>query len=244
MADQADVDACRSWLHEVVELDCRSGFYDEANIREAIAEIIELELGEPHPALFDEIAARVSPRLAARAREEELWQDRTVNDRLDAAFEDLDARGIVARQLLGFTVQEGASLIDELCAASPGARGSVFYHRQDLERGVRGEGLFLAFAPREENPAAWLAIGHEIVHVIKHHGAPVQWDGDLNQRIKIAPFEWRKRRVTRAPPSTDAVAPPYQPARPPAVCGICQGKGWLPQLKESDFPRRCECQKR
>jgi hypothetical protein len=225
---EEEISACREWLERVVDIDCRSGLYDEAAILGALEDIIEAELGEPSPALYDEAAARVKVGLEARAREEATWRERTVNDRIDGAFEDLDARGIVAAQALGFTVQEGAYLLDEKCAErGERVRGSVFYHRQDLERGVEGGGLALAFTGYGPDRGATEAIGREIVHVLQHHGLPVRWNGSPRTRIEIEPFVWQKRRVTKAPPGATA-APPLPPIpQPPAACSTCRGRGWV-----------------
>jgi hypothetical protein len=227
MPSEAEISACREWLESIVAVDCRAGVYDEANILEALQEIIETELGEPTPALLEDLTAQVRAGLAARAREEATWRGRTANDRLDSAFADLDARGIVTAQALGSTLQEGASLIDDRCAdRDDAARGSVFYHRQDLEDALEGEGLSLAFiAYGPETDAA--AIGREIVHVLTHHGLSVTWSGSPKQRIQIDPFVWQKRRATQAPPGAAAAPPVPAPPPAPVVCALCNGRGWV-----------------
>ncbi|MDI3287770.1 hypothetical protein [Polyangium sp. 15x6] len=241
MPTEEAIAQCREWLERVVDVDCRAGVYDEANILEALEEIIEVELGEPFPALFEEFAARVKVGLEARAREEATWGDRTINDRLDSAFDDLDARGIVTAQALGSTLQEGAELIDAM-SGDREARGSAFYHRQDLERALEGGGLRLAFTAYGDEAGGGEAIGREIVHVLKHHGVPVSWGGDVRSRIEIEPFEWRKRRATKAPPGGTAAPPVLPPAPPPrpAVCEICKGRGWI-QTDPTRFPDICVC---
>jgi hypothetical protein len=212
MPSEEEISACREWLESVVAVDCRAGVYDEANILEALQEIIETELGEPTPALLEDLTAQVRTGLAEHAREEATWSGRTTNDLLDSAFADLDARGVVTAQALGSTLQEGAALIDERCAdRDEAARGSVFYHRQDLEDAVEGGGLSLAFvAYGPEADAA--AIGREIVHVLSHHGLSVTWSGNPKQRIQLAPFAWQKRRATQAPPGATAAPPPPRAA--------------------------------
>ena len=167
VATEEELSACRAGLERVVRVDCRSGLYDEAEILEAVAEIIDAELGEPSAEILGEFAEKTRAGLEARAREEATWADRTINDRIEGAFADLDARGIVAaEQALGFTVQEGAARIDEerVRAREDEVRGSVFYHRQDLERGVDGRGppprlhgLWIKAAGASE------AVGREIV---------------------------------------------------------------------------------
>ena len=233
----------RTSLRALVDLDCAAGVYHEAEILEAIEEAIETELGEPSQALLDELTTRALDALEARARDEANWVARTVNDRIDSAFADLDARGIVAAQALGFTVQEGAWLIDRQCGERAGeVRGSVFYHRQDLERGVAGEGLLLAFTGYA-GAAEPAAIGREIVYVLQHHGVPVAWNGKVQSRIEIPPFTWQKRRVTKAPPGAGPAGPIPPPAPPPRACPHCGGRGWvtLDPMRGSEL---CACKLR
>jgi len=245
MSSADQIAACRRSLERIVDIDCRAGVYDEANILEALQEVIEMELDEPSPALSEEFASRVRSGLEARAREEATWSERTVNDRLDSAFDDLDARGIVTAQALGSTLQEGASLLDDRCADQGGvARGSVFYHRQDLENGVEGEGLCLAFTCYGPEAGGPEAIGREIVHVLKHHGVPVTWNGSERSRIEIDPFPWRKRGVTKAPPGAAAAPPVPPPAPPPAPCALCKGRGWVATSDPATPAVICGCKTR
>ncbi|WP_436771278.1 DUF6891 domain-containing protein [Yinghuangia sp. YIM S09857] len=87
-----------------------------------------------------------------------------------------------------------------------GVRGAVFYHGQDLARAVRGEGLYLgfgAFAEDGEDAADMavrsLAVARTAVDVLARHGVPVEWDGTVEQRLFVPPFNWRRRRWTRPP---------------------------------------------
>jgi len=68
-----------------------------------------------------------------------------------------------------------------------------------------GEGLLLTFGAYEEDEskreAASLAVARDICETLARHGVKTEWNGSIDQRIEIAPFEWRKRRWTRAPAS-------------------------------------------
>ncbi|QAT84301.1 hypothetical protein EJ065_2729 [Corallococcus coralloides] len=83
----------------------------------------------------------------------------------------------------------------------PVPRGAVFFHGQDLERGVRGEGLLLAFGAYEndeaQQEAASLAIAREVRETLARHGVRTDWNGDVDERLLIPPFAWRKRRYTQ-----------------------------------------------
>jgi hypothetical protein len=237
----------RQWLDSVVEIDCRSGIYDEANIIEAMDEIIGIELGEASPELLAEYAARVRAGLEAQAREEATWTERTTNDRIDDAFADLDACGILTGQAVGNTMQDGTHrMVMRGEERGGGLRGIAFYHRQDLENAVDGHGLHIAFGGWEsDEDAAVEEVGREIVHVLGHQGVGVTWDGSATTRIQIDAFAWQRRRVTKGPagPGPAPALPPKAIAPPPPVCTICNGRGWVtkdPKLG-SEF---CVCQKR
>jgi len=241
----AELAECREWLARVVDVDCRSGLYDEANILAALEEIIGLTLGEPNRPLFDEHAARVRAGLAAQAALEATWGERTANDRLDSAFDDLNARGIVAGQALGFTTQEGWARIVELGSQRPSTpRGGVFYHRQDLERAlVDGQGLMLAFGGwLDGNEESAREVGRELMHVLGHHGVAASWNGSEQTRIALAPFRWEKRRTTTAPPGPPH-APPLARPKPPERCPLCNGRGFIEATDPRKFPGRCACQR-
>lgn len=236
-----------AWLESVIDVDCRSGLYDEATILDAVREIIEMELGAFDAVLFEQCAARTRAGLAACARDEQTWASRTSNDRLESAFSDLEARGIVTGQAVGFTIQEGAALIDAIVVERGGARGSVFFHRQDLERAIAGGGLALAFTAYDaEVGEPTIAIGREVVAVLAHHGLGTQWDGTGRSRIVVTPFVWQRRRSTRAPagPGPAPTVAQERALTPPprAVCSRCGGKGWV-QKDAASFPEPCACKR-
>ncbi len=192
-------EGCREWLGRVAEIDPRAGLYDEANIVEAMEEIIEVELGEPDPALLAEFAAKAKAGLEAQAAIEAKWKKRTPNDAIDDAFEDLNARGIIAEQALGSTSQEGSWKIYNLGLQRGGAfRGQVFYHRQDLESAMAGEGLYLNFdtfhvedesaAPATAAPAPGASApnGEVFVGIVPRGLNDVVREKDPDKRTQIA----------------------------------------------------------
>lgn len=166
--------------------------------------------------------------------EERSWRDVSTNDRIDAAFEDLTQRGIFTAQ--NFTCCSSCGHSEAWGTMSDsGARGYVFYHQQDTERGVEGGGLMLAYGSREGDDATQ-AVGREICDALDRFGVPWNWNGSSDTRIAIEPFEWRKRRVSSRPPiplgtrgtvirstyrgpawAVDPAAGPTEPAEPGAA---------------------------
>lgn len=124
----------------------------------------------------------------------------TPRKRLNAVFAELNACGIVALQNAGYTVSDGWSDVNErasaLAAGGNRPRGGTFYHGQDRERARRGEGLFLAYdsystKKGKQRDQDALAIGHEIVEVLRRHGFTPKWNGSFAQRIHTGRFEWK-----------------------------------------------------
>jgi hypothetical protein len=117
--------------------------------------------------------------------------------RLKAAFAALNERKIVALENAGYTMSDGWADVNEVATrlAKRGSvpRGATFYHRQDLQRAKRGEGLSLAFGSHVEGRGrerASLSIAKEIVTVLKEHGFTPKWNGTLEERIHTGPFDW------------------------------------------------------
>lgn len=124
------------------------------------------------------------------------WSGATDCDRLDKAFADLEERGIVCRQ--DFTccgncgVAEIGAELNEAERRGVHVRGYAFYHQQDTERAVEGDGIYLNYGAEKEGEAAALAIAREIVTTLKHHGLDPNWSGSIGQRIHV-PLVWRRR---------------------------------------------------
>ncbi len=175
----------------------RGGFDEPDDIVAGIAERVVDELGRRSPALVAALEEEVHRELAALAAERAAWSPHTLNDALTVAFTKLTRAGVIALEDAGFTLADGWSDIEEMTRDHPHARGAVFYHHQDLERAVQGEGLYLAFGslPREhpDERSRSLAIGREVVAALTKHGVATEWDGTVKQRIRIPPFVWQRR---------------------------------------------------
>jgi hypothetical protein len=128
------------------------------------------------------------------------WPGRTDCDRLDVAFEKLDANGVVARQNFSCCQNCGHSeMWSEIEDRSPSlsqARGYTFYHWQDTDSAVEGDGVFLAYGSVAEGESHVGAIGREIVAALRGEGLDPQWDESIKTRIRV-PLEWRRRRPVR-----------------------------------------------
>ncbi len=172
----------------------RSGFYENEQIIEILCEQM-YEPGELDPG---EVDAAINFELEKLAAEKKTWPAVTDYDRLNAAFDRLSNCGIIALHNAGYTQSDGH---DDFVAeySSHEDKSSVvgycFYHRQDLERAVRGGGLFVAFGPVHPNDEATKGplVGKIIRDELERAGLAVEWDGTFQQRIYLPKFVWQRR---------------------------------------------------
>ena len=172
----------------------RSGFYD----RETIMEIVCQEMFGPGEVDEAAVGKAIDAEMRALAAERATWPEVTDCDRLDEAFGALNARNIIALQNAGYTQSDGYDDFQEAYARHPkkaSVIGYCFYHGQDLERAVRGEGLWLAFGPVDPKREATDGpkVGAIIRDELQRVGLPVEWDGTFGQRISVPRFKWQKR---------------------------------------------------
>jgi hypothetical protein len=175
-----------------------SGFYEEAEILEIVTEEV-FEQGE----IDEEWAlARIRDETTQKALDEASWPDVTDCDRLDDAFAMLNQSGIIAIQNAGYTQSDGIDEISEIYRELGGESSSVegycFYHGQDLERAVDGNGLMLTFGDILGTDEKGAEIGMRIVTILQRCGLDVQWPGSIDTRIEIPDICWQRRTLTTA----------------------------------------------
>ncbi len=194
-------------IEDGLRLDALSTIEGDTELIASIPDRVHDFLGREDPNAVRHLEA-VAREVFDRQRAAEAgWTQATVNDRIDAAFEALNAAGIVAMQNVGQTMSQGWEDVNELAdrreAEGKPPRGATFYHAQDLERAVEGRGLLLAFGAYESDDTkhdeASRAIAREVVATLQRYAVPTEWSGAVDERIAILPFEWRRRRYTKAP---------------------------------------------
>lgn len=139
---------------------------------------------------------------------EQRWADRTTNDAIDEAFTRLERSGVVAMQNVGGTQAMGWAEVNARIASLGPKKvlGAVFYHSQDVERGVEGEGLLLTFGAADGTDESAAAVANAVLDALRAEGVTCEWSGEIDARIRIAPFVWKKRRWTK-PPARQAPVP-------------------------------------
>jgi hypothetical protein len=172
----------------------RGGFEE----RDRIIEILCEEMYAPGELAEADVIAAVDAAFASLARDKATWPATTDCDRLDGVFAALNARGIIALQNAGYTQSDGYDDVRQSHherSDRDRVIGYCFYHGQDLERAVHGQGLHLAFGPmdakKEETEGP--RIGAIIVEELARAGFAVRWDGTFDQRIFIPTIDWKRR---------------------------------------------------
>jgi hypothetical protein len=176
--------AIRTWVW--------SGFYGEREVQEMIADL--LEDGADEAMLRGSVAHEFEEKAAA----ELTWPEKTDCDRLDEAFAALEESSIIALHNAGYTMSDGLSDVGEALneRVRSDVRGYCFYHEQDLERAVRGEGLTIAFGDLDDDPAQRADVGRAIKRALEAAGLETEWSGDSERRIQIPELDY-KRRLAR-----------------------------------------------
>ena len=129
--------------------------------------------------------------------EEAMWPTETDCDRLDAVFETLERRGIIALQNAGYTQSDGLSDVSEVYNEAGGEEsefdGYCFYHGQDLERVIESGNLYLGFGAADGNDDKGAEIGHRIKGVFEAAGFTVEWNGSIKSRLLVTGIRWQRR---------------------------------------------------
>jgi hypothetical protein len=182
-------------LRSYIRRDVRAGFHSLDDILELAIEVIADE-GLPAESLRPHAERFLAEELVRLQEEAKSWPETTDCDRLDRAFAELEANGIVARQ--NFTCcqtcghAEIGEQIENAMAEGRAVEGYTFFHQQDTEAAVDEGGMHLAYGALEEGEGATAAIGRRVADTLGRHGLAVQWDGSVKTRIQVS-MQWRKR---------------------------------------------------
>jgi hypothetical protein len=205
-SEPAPLEPALQQLDETISLWVRAGFGTRDDIVRSAIWIARNFPGKrkysdeqlrPHAErLFDQ-------RLVELLERQKGWPALTDNDRLDAAFAELEGAGLVARQCFGDDVTDaGAGLT---CEAAPEAReagrevrGYVFYSEQDTAQAVQTGELGLVCGPipePEENyRAAADGIARAVAEVLRRHGLSAQVAPD-SAGVVLVTLDWMRRRA-------------------------------------------------
>ena len=137
----------------------------------------------------------IAPEFTKKAEAEKKWPKITDCDRLNAAFAALDKRGVLCLHNSGFEMSDGHTEAFEVLSERPKDRyfGYCFYHGQDVESAMAGQGLMLAFNHVNSDVPDKLNVGLALKEELERDGFTLEWDGTSDQRINIPKFDWKRR---------------------------------------------------
>jgi len=168
-----------------------------------VLDMVREMLSDEGVADVDENSTRVvSEAIHAQVQSQAIWNTPTDCDRLRAAFDSLKGQGILAQHHYSCCGSCGAAevriQIDFDESQGTRWRGFAFYHVQDTENAVDGDGLYLNYGDREGTEEGSVEVAHHICRVLGDHGLQTDWDGDLGRRIRIQ-LEWKNTWPPRQP---------------------------------------------
>ena len=169
-----------------------SGFYEADEVDQMIDELIEEGADESF------LRSAVTSEFEKKALTETTWPAETDCDRLDRAFEQLNANGIIALQNSGFTMSDGYEDVEDHLRKRKrdDIRGYCYYHEQDLDSAMTESTFMIAFGSLNENRATILEIGREVENVLVSHGFNIDWDDDCKTRIRIVNIDWKRKTLS------------------------------------------------
>jgi hypothetical protein len=166
-----------------------SGFYSADQIESMIDDVLDDDCDAEM--LRDCIAPEIAQKRAAEAE----WPATTDCDRLDQVFQELGAQGICALGNAGYTMSDAHSEVSEVVASAPPGHYTAycFYHGQDVERAIEGDGIMIAFGALNDDTAASIAAGEAVCDRLRREGFEVAWNGSPETRIGLPKFLWQRR---------------------------------------------------
>ncbi|MGR0116400.1 DUF6891 domain-containing protein [Ralstonia pseudosolanacearum] len=167
-----------------------SGFYEPAEVREMMDDVLEDDSD------VNQLEAFLASEFQRKAAAEASWPSETDCDRLDCVFNGLHEEGICALSNAGYTMSDGHSDVAEAVGQAPKDHyhGYCFYHGQDVERALDGYGVMIAFGDLADDEARSVAVGQHVATSLSRAGFSVSWDGSAATRINILSFDWKRRQ--------------------------------------------------
>ena len=193
-----------AYIAERIHLHVWSGLYDVRVVHDMITQLMEPDADEAM------LRARVDQELRDKWAAEQSWPAVTDVERLQAVYAAVREQGVLVVPNAGWDGSEAfhttLSVYKDL-GAPPALFGMAYHTAQDVDRAVRGEGLYLGFAstrPEHEERDA-LRAGETLRDALVAAGFSVEWDGSVEQRMKVA-LQWQVRGASA--PAAAADAPP------------------------------------
>jgi len=172
----------------------RTGFY----ARERLIQVFTEELYAPGDLDVNDVLSAIDVQFTEYKQEKLTYPTTTDCDRLDAAFTNMNERGVIATQNAGYTQSDGYDDVRDIYSQHVNKEsiiGYCFYHGQDLERAVNGNGLYFAFGPIDPSKehTVGVDVGNIVSEALEQAGLTVDWDGPFEKRLSVPKLNWQRR---------------------------------------------------
>jgi hypothetical protein len=188
----------QEFIYESIVSQVRMGFLPVEEIKEIVIE--QVEDNEFEDEISEEwVNSLVDVEFEKLKAESKSWTRPTDTDKLIKAFDELCNLKIIALHNAGYTTSEGEEEVvaveEALIESGVKSKGYCFYHEQDLERVIDPEqnNLLIAFQKVDNSDdKITLEVGKLVTETLKKNGFEVNWNEDVNKKIEISNFTWRK----------------------------------------------------
>lgn len=199
----AAIDELQTDIDQSVRKILATGFFAEHEIKNAVAAMY-LD-GCDDSRILQFIDASFAEAVQSRQEAMNSWPSVTDCDRLDAAFDELNTIGIMARHngrhCDGCTIGD---LYNDYDASQKAPQivpftGYTFYHEGESRRAVFSDSLLLSYGTftrsvnESDNRSFTIHIGHQVCDVLRKHNLNAKWNGRISSRIEVA-FCWQRRQ--------------------------------------------------
>lgn len=186
----------QKFIFDSIYTQVRSGFYSIEDIQTSILDEIE------DNGCADEVSEEWAYEQIEKVYEELLqesksWHHPNHTERLIAAFDEMAENKIIALHFPGYTNEDGEYEVEEvertLIDNDTKSVGYCFYNGEDLEKAIKGDGLYLHFQKLNNvNDVITKELAQKIIQILQKHQLEVEWNGKAISPIFLPKFVWQK----------------------------------------------------
>lgn len=186
----------QEFIFDSIYTQVRSGFHSVDDIKDYITEEIE-DNGVEDEVSQEWAFEQINDVYEELKSESTSWNAPTQTNHLIAAFDELAENKIIALHYAGYTNEDAEFEVSEVERAlrdnNEKSVGYCFYHGQDLERAVRGEGMYISFQKIDNvSDVVSKEVAKQIVEILEKHTLEVDWNGKSSSRIFLPNFKWER----------------------------------------------------
>jgi hypothetical protein len=181
---------------KMLQLMVKNGYSTEDEMVEAAIDDFECEFDQGN---WEERArAMARTVMNAHMEEQKKWPAVTDCDKLDAAFDQLSKKDVLARHNYWCCSNCATTAIDDevnehIVNFGQRIKGFVYYHSQDTDLATENGALYLGYGSSCRTNAETIAVGKMIVDALNAQNLNTTWKGTAKDRI-IVNVNWKRRR--------------------------------------------------